>query len=162
MHVVALPDVGLDAEYVMGENGSDPPSGQWPAPNCITGNPQEGGETNALNPLPMTVCHPTDNAWGKQRVTGHRTRSNISRNIREKNTVTQCSVDIHDLLYSLPTNKANNNGETGSRNWKPECLIKLKLKKRSFFLCLSKSISFKRMLSKNPHGFPFHFFFIYM
>ena len=41
MHVVALPDVGLEAEYVMGENGSDPPSGQWPAPNCITGNPQE-------------------------------------------------------------------------------------------------------------------------
>ena len=99
------------------------------------------GETNALNPLPMTVCHSTDNAWGKQRVTGHRTRSNISRNIREKNTVTQCSVDIHDLLNSLPTNKANNNGETGSRNWKPECLIKLKLKKRSFFLCLSNCIS---------------------
>ena len=100
-----------------------------------------GGETNALNPLPMTVCHPTDNAWGKQRLTGHKTRSNISKNIREKNTVTQCSVDIHDLLNSLPTNKANNNGETGSRNWKPECLIKLKLKKRSFFLCLSNCIS---------------------
>ena len=101
-----------------------------------------GGETNALNPLPMTVCHPTDNAWGKQRVTGHRTRSNISRNIREKNTVTQCSVDIHDLLNSLPKNKANNNGETGSRNWKPECLIKLKLKKRSFLDAIASPSSY--------------------